>query len=314
MTVDSRGPAPVRPLRIAHLTTVDMSLALLLGTELAVDVEAGHEVFGISASGPYVERVEALGVTHVPVRALTRSWAPTSDLAAFRELFTTIRSLDLDVLHTHNPKTGVMGRIAGRLAGVPVRGQHLPRLVGPPRGPPGQARLRLRAGGAGRPLLRLRAVPERRRPRHPAARPQAWPAPSGGQRGRPRAVRTRPGGPHAGAGRARSGRRRAARRHHRAPGSREGPGRVRRGRRRAGRQGDFRLGRPGRRHGCRGACPPRRCHPLPGRTNRHARGLFGARRLRSRVVPRGFLARVDGSRGLRHGDGAHRHPRVPRGG
>ena len=120
MTVDSRGPAPVRPLRIAHLTTVDMSLALLLGTELAVDVEAGHEVFGISAPGPYVERVEALGVSHVPVRALTRSWAPASDLAAFRELLTTIRSLDLDVLHTHNPKTGVMGRIAGRLAGVPV--------------------------------------------------------------------------------------------------------------------------------------------------------------------------------------------------
>ena len=120
MTVDSPGTAPVRPLRIAHLTTVDMSLALLLGTELTVDVEAGHEVFGISAPGPYVDRVESLGVTHVPVRALTRSWAPTSDLAAFRELFTTIRSLDLDVLHTHNPKTGVMGRIAGRLAGVPV--------------------------------------------------------------------------------------------------------------------------------------------------------------------------------------------------
>ena len=74
----------------------------------------------------------------------------------------------------------------------PGRGQHLPRLVGPPRGPAGQARLRVRAGGAGCALLRLRVVPERRRPRHPAARPQAWPAPGGGQRGRPRAVRTRP--------------------------------------------------------------------------------------------------------------------------
>lgn len=97
-----------------------MSLALLLGTELQVDVEAGHEVFGISAPGPYVERVEALGVTHVPITALTRVWDPKRDLAAFRELVTTIRGLDLDVLHTHNPKTGVMGRIAGRLAGVPV--------------------------------------------------------------------------------------------------------------------------------------------------------------------------------------------------
>jgi len=119
VTTFGEGPRP-RSLRVAHLTTVDMSLALLLGTELSVDVEAGHEVFGISAPGPYVERVAALGVTHVPVRTLTRSWAPASDLAASRELVRTIRALDLDVLHTHNPKTGVMGRIAGRLAGVPV--------------------------------------------------------------------------------------------------------------------------------------------------------------------------------------------------
>ena len=107
-------------MRIAHLTTVDMSLALLLGTELEVDVLEGHEVFGISAPGPYVERVEALGTTHVAVPQLTRSWHPRRDLAAFRQIFRTIRGLDLDVLHTHNPKTGVMGRIAGRLAGVPV--------------------------------------------------------------------------------------------------------------------------------------------------------------------------------------------------
>ena len=107
-------------MRIAHLTTVDMSLALLLSTELAVDIEAGHEVFGLSAPGRYVPEVEALGVTHVPLGSLTRSWDPRRDLAAFGELVRTLRSLELDVLHTHNPKTGVMGRIAGRLAGIPV--------------------------------------------------------------------------------------------------------------------------------------------------------------------------------------------------
>ncbi|MDO5500591.1 MAG: glycosyltransferase, partial [Propionibacteriaceae bacterium] len=107
-------------LRIAHLTTIDMSLALLLATELQVDREAGHEVFGISAAGPYVERVEALGVQHVPVRSLTRRWNLSSDLSAFFELARTLRRLRLDVVHTHNPKTGVMGRIAGRLVGIPV--------------------------------------------------------------------------------------------------------------------------------------------------------------------------------------------------
>ena len=107
-------------MRIAHLTTIDMSLALLLSTELTVDLEAGHEVFGISAPGRYVASVESLGVTHVPVESLTRAWNVRRDAAAFAELVRTLRSLNLDVLHTHNPKTGVMGRVAGRLAGIPV--------------------------------------------------------------------------------------------------------------------------------------------------------------------------------------------------
>src|SRR5262249_36140149 len=53
-----------RPLRVAHLTTVDMSLHLLLATELTVDVESGFETHGISAPGPYVERIERIGVQH----------------------------------------------------------------------------------------------------------------------------------------------------------------------------------------------------------------------------------------------------------
>lgn len=116
----SPWPASGSAWRIAHLTTSDMSLALLLATELAERVGEGHTVLGISAPGDYVQRVEALGVTHVPVPALTRSWDVRSDLAAFAALVRTLRELEPDVLHTHNPKTGVMGRIAGRLTGVPV--------------------------------------------------------------------------------------------------------------------------------------------------------------------------------------------------
>jgi len=109
-----------RPLRVAHLTTVDMSLALLLATELTVDVEAGYEVFGISAPGPYVERVEALGVKHVPVPSFTRSWSVRRDVAAARQLARSLRVLRPDVLHTHTPKAGVLGRVLGRLLQVPV--------------------------------------------------------------------------------------------------------------------------------------------------------------------------------------------------
>ncbi|GAA1069664.1 glycosyltransferase family 4 protein [Kitasatospora nipponensis] len=114
-----RGPGG-RPLRVAHLTTVDMSLHLLLAAELRADVEAGLETFALSAPGPYVPQIERLGVRHLALPSLTRAWRPGRDLAAAGELLAALRRLRPDVLHTHNPKTGVLGRVLGRLAGVPV--------------------------------------------------------------------------------------------------------------------------------------------------------------------------------------------------
>jgi glycosyltransferase involved in cell wall biosynthesis len=114
-----RGPTG-RPLRVAHLTTVGLSQAKLLGTELRVDIASGLDTVALSAPDEYVLEVEGLGVTHVPLPGLTRAWNLRRDAAAAGQLATTVRSLDLDVLHTHNPKTGVLGRVIGRAAGVPV--------------------------------------------------------------------------------------------------------------------------------------------------------------------------------------------------
>lgn len=114
-----RGPGG-RPLRVAHITTVDISLVVLLGTELRTNVDSGLEVFGLSAPGAWVEKTESLGVTHVPIPSLTRSWDIRRDLAAAHEILRVLRHLDLDVLHTHNPKTGVLGRLLGRAVGIPV--------------------------------------------------------------------------------------------------------------------------------------------------------------------------------------------------
>ena len=107
-------------LRLAHLTTSDISLSLLLATELRVDIETGFDVVGISGPGEHVVDVEALGVRHVAVPELTRSWDLAADARAALALARVLRGLDLDILHTHNPKTGVLGRIIGRLVRIPV--------------------------------------------------------------------------------------------------------------------------------------------------------------------------------------------------
>ena len=105
--------------RVIHLTTVDMSLALLLLPQLSAFRDAGYDVVGVSAAGPYVERLEDHGIRHVALRRSTRAVDLRADVAAAREFLSICRRLRPDIVHTHNPKPGVYGRIAARLAGVP---------------------------------------------------------------------------------------------------------------------------------------------------------------------------------------------------
>jgi glycosyltransferase involved in cell wall biosynthesis len=120
--MEAGGPdqALVRRFRIAHFTTIDASLFFLLRTELEEALAAGHDVIGLSAPGPCVDGLERLGVRHVPVDSLTRAWRPGSDLRAAWELSRAIKNLRPDVLHTHTPKAGVLGRIVGRWCRVPI--------------------------------------------------------------------------------------------------------------------------------------------------------------------------------------------------
>lgn len=107
------------PIRVAHITTVDLTLRALLLPQLRRLRDEGYEVTGISAPGDAVRELEAEGIRHIPWANATRSWDLRADLRAFIELVSILRRERFDVVHTHNPKPGVMGRIAARVARVP---------------------------------------------------------------------------------------------------------------------------------------------------------------------------------------------------
>jgi glycosyltransferase involved in cell wall biosynthesis/ribosomal protein S18 acetylase RimI-like enzyme len=109
-----------RALKVAHLTTVDMSLRYLVMPQLLAVRDAGGEAVGISAPGPWVPELEAAGIRHIPLTSSTRGMDPLADLRAARELRHILRRERFDVLHTHNPKPGLYGRVLGRLSGVPI--------------------------------------------------------------------------------------------------------------------------------------------------------------------------------------------------
>lgn len=105
---------------VVHVTTTDMSLELLLGPQLVAIAEAGYRVVGASAPGPYVEALVRRGIEHVPLAHATRAMAPVEDAQALVELVGLFRRLRPAIVHTHNPKPGLYGRLAARLARVPA--------------------------------------------------------------------------------------------------------------------------------------------------------------------------------------------------
>jgi glycosyltransferase involved in cell wall biosynthesis/ribosomal protein S18 acetylase RimI-like enzyme len=106
--------------RVAHLTTIDLTLRFLLLGQLRRLRDEGYQVTGISAPGPWTADLVAEGIRHIPWPHATRAWNLGDDVRAFLELLAILRRNRFDVVHTHNPKPGVMGRVAARLAGVPV--------------------------------------------------------------------------------------------------------------------------------------------------------------------------------------------------
>jgi glycosyltransferase involved in cell wall biosynthesis len=106
--------------RLLHVATTDMSLELLLGPQLRAFRDAGYDVHTASAPGPFVAGLVADGIVHHPLRHATRAFAPGRDAAAPVELYRLFRRLRPAIVHTHNPKPGVYGRIAARAARVPL--------------------------------------------------------------------------------------------------------------------------------------------------------------------------------------------------
>ncbi len=114
-----------RPIRVLHVCTIFLTAQTFIapvlrylsghGYEAAVACSQESAADGPASSGS--RDIEGCKVFSV---AIPRTIRPFQDLLAIRRLCQVIREFKPDVIHTQTSKAGIVGRLAARLAGVPV--------------------------------------------------------------------------------------------------------------------------------------------------------------------------------------------------
>jgi len=73
-----------------------------------------------SSEGPLTAEMNKNNVDVFTIPELKRAISPWNDIKALFKLYKLIKNSKFDVVHTHSSKTGLLGRIAAKLAGTPI--------------------------------------------------------------------------------------------------------------------------------------------------------------------------------------------------
>lgn len=106
-------------MKICQLCNLDSTMVHFLLPLMHGMRDAGHEVVGVCAPGPFVDVVEAEGF-RVETVEIERSFNLLRHAKTARELKRLFSAERFDIVHVHNPVASLIGRFAAWRAGVPV--------------------------------------------------------------------------------------------------------------------------------------------------------------------------------------------------
>ena len=105
-------------MKILEIANVDFSLRQFVLPLMRGIRARGHEVVGVSADGPLLADIRAEGFRVVAI-PFARRLSPRAHLRAFAALVALLRAEKPDLVHAHMPISGLLARLAARVAGVP---------------------------------------------------------------------------------------------------------------------------------------------------------------------------------------------------
>lgn len=84
-------------------------------------IASGHRATVlVGGEGEVLREFDRCGIPYRSVKALQRSIHPVLDAVALAQLANALRGLKPDLVSAHTAKAGLLGRVAARLAGIPV--------------------------------------------------------------------------------------------------------------------------------------------------------------------------------------------------
>lgn len=102
-TNSDEAGAPLHVETLVQLLRDDVDFILLFGED-----------------GPVLHRLRATGLDARLLRGMRSAISPVRDIALLRRLSRLVREIRPDLIHCHSSKAGLLGRLAGRMQGVPV--------------------------------------------------------------------------------------------------------------------------------------------------------------------------------------------------
>jgi len=107
-------------MKLIRITTIPLSLKVLLRGQLKF-MSHYFEVIGVSSNDKELEEVKnEEGITVVPIE-MSRKITPIQDIKSLIKTYRFLKKERPQIVHTHTPKAGIVGMLAAKLAGVPIR-------------------------------------------------------------------------------------------------------------------------------------------------------------------------------------------------
>src|SRR5438477_6658429 len=107
--------------RLVYVVTHPVTADLLLRGQLAFMRENGFDTAVVAAPGKELDRVAARERVESYSIPMVRSTDPPRDLVALTRLTRLFRRIEPDIVNAGTTKAGLLGMLAARAAGVPLR-------------------------------------------------------------------------------------------------------------------------------------------------------------------------------------------------